>query len=439
MSFDALFPAEAESALAERVRRPELIPEARIGAFAGFGAALRHMLPAAVTESTRALSPLLDAYGKAAAFGYGATKEDSIDRMDVNDLSPLLGRELKRLTPDPQTTGAAAQVVFSAGKVLGKASGYSVVGGLPGAIIGTGLDEGINETLRLTDKGVDLPTAAQAGAVHGTVMAANIALPVAGRTLTQTAAIALAGGPVSYIGENTVIKAILENADYREAAKDYDPFNPVGLTVATLVPFLFGAGAHALRAGKGARAADAAPPPRVTPEQVDAALTLNRARQVDAVSLAPKDDFAAQAAHADALESAARSLNAGQAVELDAALKLDPDKAAQAARLLREAAPQIEARAALHAADEAAVAPLRAAEEVGTTRAAESPDVAQARQIVAENPDLPIHTGATDAQGNAVALRAADLLAEIDDDIMRAASERRAFAAAIDCALRNPA
>lgn len=437
--FDALHADAADFALAERGRRPDLIPAPKIGAFAGFGEALRTMLPAAATESTRALSPLLDAYGKAAAFGYGAAKEDSIDRMDTNDLSPLLGREAKKLTPDPQTSGAASQIVFGLGKLLGKAAGYSALAGPYAGAVLTGADEGVNEALKLSDKGVDGGTAAKAGLVHGALTAANVALPVAGKTIAQTAGLALAGGPLSFMAENAAIRAILEHADYAEAAREYDPFNPVGLTVATVAPLVFGGAAHALR-GK-AKAADApAVGPRVTPEQVDAALVLNRAAQAEAASLAPRGDFAARNAHADAIEAAGRSLDAGRPVTLDA-LPLDAERAAPALAKMREAVPAIEARAAQHAPlDEAdAIALPRPAEAGAAAHAADAPDLMQARQIALDNPDLPVFTGAVDEQGAKVSVRAGDLLAEAELDAAEARGLRPAFEAAINCFLRNPA
>jgi hypothetical protein len=442
--FDALFADEAERNLAERVRRPGLIPSPNLSAFTGFGEALRAALPAAATESTRALSPLLDAYGKAAAFTFGAAQEDSIDRMGDKDLSPLLGRELKKLAPDPNATGVAAQIVFGVGKLVGKAAGYSMLAGPYGGAVLTGADEGANEMLKLTDQGVDTTTALKAGAVRGAVTAVNVALPLAGKTLTQTAGLALAGGPLSFMGEQAAIQAILQHADYAQAAQAYDPFDPVGLTVSTVAPFLFGAAAHAVRA-RGAKAPGAdidTPAPHVSPEQVDAALTLNRAHQVDAVSLAPRDDFAARNAHVDALEAAGRSLDSGRAVDLDLPAHLDAERAAQAATLIKEAAPAIEARAAAHAplddlGDLGTPARASAEPHAGPDTAA-APDVELARQIVAEHPDMPIYTGAFDEQGRPVAASAAELWAKVETDLLDANLDRKAFNAAINCFLGHP-
>lgn len=446
--YDALHADAADFALAEQVRRPGLIPASKTGAFTGFGDALKAVIPAAVLESTRALSPLLDAYGKSAAFAQGGAKEDTVDRMGENDLSPLIGTELKRIAPDPHATGLASQIVFGAGKLVGKAVGYSLMAGPVGGPMLTGVDEGLNKGMELTDKGVSAGTAAKAGAVHGVLTAANVALPLAGKTLAQTAGLALAGGPLSFMAENAAIGEILERDGFAQVAKDYDPFDPVGLTVATLAPLMFGGAAHAVRARApkvGAGDTPAAVRPEINPDAEAAARVLQMAQQADTVSLAPRDDFAARNAHADALDTAGKAIDAGRAVALDA-LPLDPTKAAEATARMRDALPAIEARGDLHPAAEAITPEVDgpqltkpAGQDATPGAAAVLPDVEMARRIVLENPDLPIFTGARDANGQPVATRGADLLTEAELDVREANHLRVAFDAAITCFLRNPA
>lgn len=454
--YDALYADEAERVLDGYARRPDLLPKPKIGMFAGFGEALRAALPAAATETARVFSPLLDAYGKAAAFREGAAQEDSIERMGENDLSPLLGRELKRITPDPHTTGTASQIVFGAGKLLGKAAGYGAVGGPWGAAIGTGLDEGASEMLKLTDKGVDTATAIKAGAVHGAATAASIALPVAGKTLTQTLGLALAGGPASFIGENAAIQSILERADFAEVAREYDPFDPVGLSVSTIVPLVFGAAAHGMRGLPRNAAPDARPAadlPRLSPEEEAAARTLLLARQADEASLAPRQDIAARNAHADLMEAAARRLDDGQPVELPVHAAVDEARITEASARMSDAAELLARRASAELPQDAP-APLRRgaetdfdAEAATTNRVstdgemstrAEPLDVQLARRIAEESPDRIVYGDELNAQGNPVAKRAADLWAEIETDIEVAKREARMFAAAVECHLRNP-
>jgi hypothetical protein len=53
------------------------------------------------------------------------------------------------------------------------------------------------------------------------------------------------------VAQNAATKAILDNAGYKDIANQYNPFDPVGLTVSTLVPTAFGAAALRMRAGRG--------------------------------------------------------------------------------------------------------------------------------------------------------------------------------------------
>lgn len=436
MSFDALYPEQTQQALNARVQRPELNASRwQGGAFTGFMDAFTAAAPAAILESTRVLSPILDAYGKTMAYRNGARQEDSIDQIGTNDMGQMLRQEIERIAPDPQTTGTAAQVVYGAGKLIGKAVGYGMIGGTAGAVIGTGLDEGVNETMRLQDKGVGLRTASQAGVVHGAMTAASIAMPIAGKTLTQTAGLALAGGPASFMAENALIGTLLEKADFQQIAREYDPFDPVGLTVSTLAPLLFGAGAHVLRA-KAKPQVDT--PPALNPDTEAAARTLLNARNVEQASLAPRDDFAARNAHADALQTAARSLDAGQPVNLELdLLPLDLEKAGPALAKLQDAAEAIEARAIHHAG----WAEAEAAQPGQRARGADAyPEGEHARRIVAERPDMGIYSGATDEQGRPVVSRADDLWAEAEADWNQSRGlDRRAFEAAVNCFLRHPA
>lgn len=262
MSAFDLATTEADARLRDMLRQPEPGP----GAFANFWGAAGNALRAAPLETGRALSPVLDAYGKAAAYRDAPTvaamngdqqpdpaqlKRETIDRMGENDLRQTLTPELNRLTPDPRVTGTASQLVFGFGKTVGKAVGYSLVGGNVGGAVMFGLDEGTNETMRLEDKGVDTATAVKAGAIHGVAAGASAALPVVGKTKLQTAGIVAAGGPASYMAEQSAIREILRAAQYDRIADDYKPFDPMGLIVSTAAPAVFGAGAHAMRSLKG--------------------------------------------------------------------------------------------------------------------------------------------------------------------------------------------
>lgn len=157
--------------------------------------------------------------------------------------------------PDPSTSNAVEDVLFGLTRFMTKAVGYSVVaGGVPGAVL-TGVDEGMTEADRLKSQGVDFGTRTKVGTVAGATSAAAVALPIVGRTWAQTAGLVVAGGPGGFIAQQAASKAILENAGYDKIADQYNPFDPVGLAVSTLVPLPFAAVAM-----RGARAQAKVPP-----------------------------------------------------------------------------------------------------------------------------------------------------------------------------------
>lgn len=70
----------------------------------------------------------------------------------------------------------------------------------------------------------------------------------------------------------------------------------------------------------------------------------------------------------------------------------------------------------------------------GTTPAA--PQVRAAQSVLAERPDLTIPVG-LDAEGNVIVARAADVLRQLQDELQRAQTDAKAFAAGANCFLRS--
>jgi hypothetical protein len=250
---------------------------------------------------------------------------------EAGDLFRGVGRSYR---PDPATAHAAEDVVFGFTRFASKAVGYSVAGGpVVGAAL-TGADEALQTADDLRLQGVDLATRTKAGALAGVAAGAGVVLPVAGKTLAQTAGLVALGGPLSFSGQQAATRYILDNAGYEKLASQYDPFDPVGLAVSTLVPAGFGA--WGLR-GARRRAATQEPigetkpgqsepkPPETAPE-VAARETMVRAEHVDAArvaliretvdswNLARPDDARAAAAHLEAFARAQDQLAAGQRV-----------------------------------------------------------------------------------------------------------------------------
>lgn len=157
----------------------------------------------------------------------------------------------KNWTPNPETTGAAAQMIHGITSTMFKALGYSVIaGGNPYVASGLfGADMGLIERGTLIDKGVDENTANLAGLASGVANAVGMVLPASIGMSYKTSA--LFGGTaniVTDIGEKASIKAILDNADYKKISGEYDPFDPTNLGVSAGVGVLFG-----LAGAKGAK------------------------------------------------------------------------------------------------------------------------------------------------------------------------------------------
>jgi hypothetical protein len=325
--YDSAFPDQTLNAL----RLPPAARPVTRGLFSGMGSALSASVPVAFFETARAVEGLRSAAGLPS----GDTLESAM--LGMPSLSESIWRDIKRFTPDPETIGEVSNVVFTMGKVLTKAAAFGAMGGLPVAAVGTGAVEGTAEAQRLGDQGVDPATAAKVGAVRGATTAAGIALPIAGKTLAQTAALAITGGPASFMVEQQASKMILDAANYKDIARQYNPFDPVGLTVSALIPGVIGGVVHAGRARRArvdtaakveadrvvqeTAAAeqktmdDALLAANATREEAEAAArSLQTADHIQTTGLYPRDSVAGAAAHVDALELAKRQLDAGEPV-----------------------------------------------------------------------------------------------------------------------------
>ena len=198
---------------------------------------------------------------------------------DYGDFEPLNTRpeasrphyEMAReMRPDPLTAGLAENVIFGVGKGLTKAGAAVAAGGPILGAAAFGLSEGMTTSEDLAEQGVDAATRQKVGTVTGVVSGASVILPVAGTSLLKTAGLVAAGGPAAYIAQETIIKDILEDADYQKIADQHDPLDPVGLAVSTLLPAAFGA--MAMRgAFKG----------KATQEELDAAMVHNTTIKAD--------------------------------------------------------------------------------------------------------------------------------------------------------------
>lgn len=244
------------------------------------------------------------------------------------------------MMPDPQTAHTADQVVAGLTR-FGTKAAASVVAAGPVAGAGILGAEETNTVYRdLITRGIDSETALKVAAVQGAISAAGVVLPIAGRTVAGTVALVAAGGPGSYVAQETLARDILKRSGYADEAAKHDPADPLGLAISTLLPAGFGA--VALR---GARV-----PKEIPPIKTEAGVR-------DAVQLTP-----AEQAKSDAFERSAANL-----AELRQEIAKQKDPKARAV-LEAELAKQ---SAAAEAAGRDAVA----------TAAAHSPEVVDAARV----------------------------------------------------------
>lgn len=254
--------------------------------------------------------------------------------------------EAQSWMPDPATTHASAQVIAEFSRMIGKVGVTVPFAGLVGGAAIVGAEEGFTTSDKLAQEGVDIDTRSSVGAITAGITAATFALPVAGKTLKSTAALALGGGPVAYIAQQQATREILNRADYSKLGDRYDPFDPVGLALSTLLPLGFGAlglraankaaakaaadeaGRVAKRAADDAAAAErefmAGPMPsektavsRAIDAQMEDAARVSLLREVsDAHRLTPDDDLAGSAAHDAAMARAMEQIVAREPVDV---------------------------------------------------------------------------------------------------------------------------
>lgn len=277
MPINDLFQAGTDKVLDDRASRPlpEPVPQRSFGAnLWGLTSAVPKGVTSGTAETAGFFSDILGAYSEVQA-GYAAQldpslmldpakaeavrKEGATARANVatgEAFSTEAGSSFRSAgrsyMPDSQSASTAENLLFGLGRFATKAIGYSVTAGPAAGAALVAADEGMAESERLKEQGVDVFTRTKVGMVAGATSGMAVALPVAGKTVGQTAALVLGGGPGGFIAQQAASKAILEHAGYDKIGSQYDPFDPVGLAVSTLVPAAFGA--HGLRANRAAPA-----------------------------------------------------------------------------------------------------------------------------------------------------------------------------------------
>lgn len=351
---DEAYEASAMGALNELARRPPRAPQptANFSFWRAVGGGFRGLAAGAVTdplafgaEVTGAMGDMTSAFGTAGSplmlEGTDGANLDLDERRRARErvesgesFSNPVGRAIRQATrdylmPDPASSHTAEQMLYGFTRYGAKAVGYSVLLGPVGGAMLTGLDEGMATSDDLLRQGVDRSTRTNVGILAGTSAAAGVLLPVAGRTVAGTVGLTAAGGPGAFVAQQAATREILANAGYDKIADQYDPFDPVGLVVSTLVPAGFGAWAMRgrIRAGRAGEPPAAAPraegepaarPDLATaahdPEIVDAARVQQVREIVDSWNLGNKADVEAATRSMMAFTRASDQLAYGERV-----------------------------------------------------------------------------------------------------------------------------
>jgi hypothetical protein len=346
--FDSLYPEAADTALTAKLnRKPEPTPTQRFSTWGMFSAAPKGVA-AGAAEGTGSTADIVGAFGQVFATTAPSSRgmfavQTPEERKQTNeatekvlkegiDYNSEAGRSFRNVakdyTPDAQTAHVAESAVFNLFRVGSKAlTAAATTGNIPGAIL-AGAEEGFTQSDQLGQQGVDLKTRSKVGAVTAVTNAVGFALPAAGKTWLQTGALAVVGGPASFVAQNAATREILQAADYSKLADQYDPLDPVGLALSTVLPLGFGALAMRNAKAKPSVKAkgpmpDGTPPPDVPPapkvhpdpELVDAA-RVNLVREHMDTSNPARDDIATHSAHADAYAKAMEQQAAGERVQV---------------------------------------------------------------------------------------------------------------------------
>lgn len=371
---DDLYQADTEAAINDLITRPPQTPTPQASKFSAWKTltAAPRGVGTGANETAGGIADVLGAFGQTMAAtdarsGMFSTQTPEQRKQETQARRKMLDEGLefsagddfrqqaRQWMPDAATSHVAEQTVFGLTRFGTKAvAGAAVAGPVVGAGL-VGLDEALTTADDLKRHGVDPLTRSQVGAAVGLTSALVVAMPVAGNTATQTAALVAVGGPLSFMGQQAATREILQAADYTQLADQYDPLDPVGLAVSTIIPAGFGMwamrGVRRRAAGRTADTPELAPdrnpapegdaaraqdpaqtePLRPTPEQVDAARVEMLTQHIESAGLHSADDARAAAMHLDAFARAADDLSAGRRVDVT---DLVPVERLQVARAL---------------------------------------------------------------------------------------------------------
>lgn len=225
------------AALPRYIAPPKARPEPKFSAWSALTAAPR-AVGEAVAQGMASVAELTAAYGDTMGRIESGESLTARDPNYQSDFAELLRDRGRTFRPDAKDSHAAEELIYGFARGATKVVTGAVVGG-PAGVVAAGAEEAMSAADDLERQGVtDKATRMQAAGVQGAGLALA-ALPLVGKTLTQTAALYLAGGPGGFVAQQALTREILQAGGYDQVAAQYDPFDPVGLAVSSLIPAVF--------------------------------------------------------------------------------------------------------------------------------------------------------------------------------------------------------
>ena len=219
---------------------------------------------------------------------------------------------VKELTPDPTTTGTAAQLLHGVAEGGYLMSTGALAGGAPGAAALVGGTEGGSRYQELKEQGVDTNTALGSAAVTAITSAAGAVMPAAYGTTLLTRTLTGAGSNVAFGAVSRYSDhQILENGGYTAMADQQKALDATQILVDAALGATFSVVHHALSAPEAAALERLR-----SPDNRDAAMTANLAlRDRQAAPGVPVDPEAA-ALHQAAMDKAGADIAEGKPVDV---------------------------------------------------------------------------------------------------------------------------
>lgn len=248
--------------------------------------------------------PLVGAYYRALEKSSAAQLQDARERV-------------KTMTPDPTTTGAAAQLVNGLGSTLYRYTAGSLFGGPLAGALTVGTTETTSRYHELLGEGVTPGAAGASAGVSGVFSAAGALMPAGFGTSLVGKILTGAGSNVGFgLLSRYADHKVLEAAGYPEMAAQQDVWDKTAMATDLILGGGFGVIAHAHAKLSASKQEADAKFGRDVPGVEDAALTANLAmRDRASAPGVPVDPQAAQA-HQTALETALQDVLQGKPVDV---------------------------------------------------------------------------------------------------------------------------